>query len=189
VTSPGHPARPPRAAALLAGRVENLRDFSQGGREDGRRERIFVFGGPKPKILPSRETWRAEPATLLQTRWRKREPKNSRLFLVLPSSRPPCEKISLVRGGLSPLQQLLRVRLRIGSPRRVKSCGARSALHGSSRQLAVRSHFGSRRGLAARRPGRARVSAPGSRQRWPNRAAKRSRRGGGKLARQAAAKS
>ena len=35
----------------------------------------------------------------LRARGRQREPKNSRLCLVLPPSRPPCKKISIVQSG------------------------------------------------------------------------------------------
>ena len=48
-------------------------------------------------------------------RRRQRETPKSRLCFVLPSSRPPCEKISIVRSGLDTPQQLLQFGLRFGS--------------------------------------------------------------------------
>src|SRR6476620_8664178 len=66
VAYPGLRGRALRAAVALTSRVETLRDFT--GRAEGRRaegereERIFVFGGPKPKIFPPKDTSRrADP--------------------------------------------------------------------------------------------------------------------------------
>ena len=42
-------------------------------------------------------------------------------LLVLPSSRPPCEKISFLRGGLDSPQKLRRLGLQIGSPKMYES--------------------------------------------------------------------
>jgi hypothetical protein len=53
-------------------------------------------------------------ATQHQTYWQKAEPQFLGLGL-LPFC-PSCEKISVVRGGLDPLQQLLRFELHFGSP-------------------------------------------------------------------------
>ena len=61
----GQDERAPRAAVLLTARAEALPREQEGGkagRSAGERERIFVFGGPKPKIFPWK---RAE-----DSRWR-----------------------------------------------------------------------------------------------------------------------
>jgi hypothetical protein len=79
------------------------------GRSAGERERIFVFGGPKPKIFPLEASRRFLPAS-----WREaREPPMSRF----PPSRLPVVTCSIVRGGPDSPRKLLRLGLRIGSQR------------------------------------------------------------------------
>jgi hypothetical protein len=97
--------------AVLIDRFEYLRDFHRKIRrpEGEREERIFVFGGPKPKILLSKDRSR-------RARRRQREP-----YSLCSPFRSSCEKISIVRGGLDPAQQLLRVELRRGSPAAARS--------------------------------------------------------------------
>jgi hypothetical protein len=115
VASRGQVGRPLRAATILKARPETLRDFTgrTGGREAcGRRERFFRFGGPNQKIFPSRVRRRKS----LRAWRRQREPQISRLCLDLPSSRPPCEKISIARGDRGPLQELLRFRAAAWQP-------------------------------------------------------------------------
>src|ERR1043165_3315800 len=87
---------PLRAAVVPLASCRIPPRFSQGGREDGRRERIFRFGGPNQKIFPSRIQ---EGKGGGGSKAAARAPQFSPL-LVLPSSRPPCEKISIVRSGL-----------------------------------------------------------------------------------------
>ena len=62
----------------------------------------------------------------MAVRGRQREPPNlaSAHPPVLPSSRPPCEKISIARGGLVSPHKLLRLGLQIGSPRMFESLDA-----------------------------------------------------------------
>src|SRR5213075_803870 len=86
-------------------------------------ENAFLFLEDQNQKYFPRGSRRVELAMAPQTRWRQRHPKNSRLPH-LPSSRPPCEKISIARGGLDAPQKFLRFRLRVGSPRCVQSLGA-----------------------------------------------------------------
>ena len=102
-----------RAAGIFTGRSE--------GQEGERRERIFVFGGPKPKIFPSKESRRGGARDAAADSLAAARPPKLSPLLALPISRSSCEKISSARGGLTPLRKLLRFELRVGSPRQMES--------------------------------------------------------------------
>jgi hypothetical protein len=80
--------------------------ISQGGQEDGRSARFLLF---EPRCTARKLRSRREHDARL-------EPPKSRLAHLL-SSRPPCEELSIARGGLAPPQQLLRFKLQFGSQR------------------------------------------------------------------------
>src|SRR4051812_34406491 len=74
VASQGHDERAPRAAGLLMACAEALRREQEGGkagRSAGERERIFVFGGPKPKIFPLEASRRVVCRRLTAGVWRE----------------------------------------------------------------------------------------------------------------------
>ena len=104
VASQGRAARPPRAAGLLLARAEALPREQEGGkagRSAGERERIFVFGGPKPKIFPLEASRRFVPAACGGRLGAKRaNPQSlaSRLpaFLLIPARSPRRDERSAV---------------------------------------------------------------------------------------------